>query len=458
MRLPGRAFTLACAAAGLAAAQAVSAPGQFLLGASPGSTSGTFPLIGQQTYQWCSAAVTQMVTTYFGSPVSQCDVMNTALMRTDCCTARRNCAQKIWPPFCSENVQHQRTCRQPLSYDDVKSQINARGVPVAFSRYSEASYDNAHIWLAIGYNDDNQKITAVNPLTLTLGTAEVEEGTYQDLYVNQFHGDDFFDLATVMSNCVAPVCPAPPLRSSSPSPSTRAASGVQLKTGAQRNSGFSLMPKKPYVPVADLAPWAAPLPKVHVSDESRKRGLAELQAAITARNYALFGFKSLREAKGRLTTGLVFGRFGVTARELSSYEGGDLGRLFEKKSEWMTPVQSGRRVRSSITFVRSGSDWDVVRYGNPVSIRVLDQLRDRAAKNYHFKKSEAFVISIPGLNLTFFGVFKDGSLRAIPLADDLQSRFKRLDFLDAKSLFKMLAKDMSALGPYAQPAHVAPAQ
>ena len=50
-----------------------------------------FPLIPQQQGNWCWAATAEMVASYAGVSINQCDIVNKSLNRTDCCTNEASC-------------------------------------------------------------------------------------------------------------------------------------------------------------------------------------------------------------------------------------------------------------------------------------------------------------------------------------------------------------------------------
>jgi len=108
-------------------------------------------LYAQETSQWCWAASGQMIMTYLGYPVRQCDEANHATGRTDCCNSPTpsSCVVPGWPDF---NYYGFNTSTTPwgtaLSWASLRSELVDIGRPVGFSW--GWSGGGGHMMVAIG--------------------------------------------------------------------------------------------------------------------------------------------------------------------------------------------------------------------------------------------------------------------------------------------------------------------
>lgn len=344
--------------------------------------------------------------------------MNKALGRTDCCTrdGRRFCSSRVWPPFCSHDVEHQRTCSAPLSYAEIREQIYCNRSPVAYTIFGSSDPWSAHIRLAFGYDDAGRVIESVDPLSVTLGVPEVNSGPYSEFYVGlppQTHGDDFSSLAINRLQCIP--------RSCTPAPSPADADET-----------------------TDPFPWL-PLPTFPVPEHTAKEALDLFRKTLDRRTAKLHGFRNLSEAVGPLEIGLPLARTTVRVSKLPSAAQDGLRELFDSELRWITPLKANGKVRSSIIYARSGDIWKPESFGSAVSIRVLETERMDAVRRHGLRPEAVFLVAMPGLNRSFLGTVQAGDLRLIPLADDPAGRFRKRELLDSKVVFQWLARDAAGI-------------
>lgn len=108
-------------------------------------------LYAQETSQWCWAASGQMIMTYLGYPVRQCDEANHAGGRSDCCNSPTPsaCVFPGWPDFNYYGFNSVTTSNgTALSWASLNSELVAIGRPVAFSW--AWSGGGGHMMVAIG--------------------------------------------------------------------------------------------------------------------------------------------------------------------------------------------------------------------------------------------------------------------------------------------------------------------
>lgn len=87
----------------------------------------------QETSQWCWAASAQMIMSYLGKDVPQCEQANRRFGRSDCCVTPNSssCEQPGWPDF--DGYGFNSNTSGALSFNDLNSQVQGLGRPVAFS-------------------------------------------------------------------------------------------------------------------------------------------------------------------------------------------------------------------------------------------------------------------------------------------------------------------------------------
>ena len=129
----------------------------------PDSKLLSVPFFGQQTLEWCWAAAIEMVTTYYGRPVHQCQTLS-VFLGGDCCN---------FPEFCVVGAPSMQTIQQglyslaglqsqyvpsPITFEAVKAEI-AAGRPIIIG-YQGSS--GGHVVVINGY-DRNGNISILDP-------------------------------------------------------------------------------------------------------------------------------------------------------------------------------------------------------------------------------------------------------------------------------------------------------
>lgn len=108
-------------------------------------------LFAQETSQWCWAASGQMLMSYAGYPVKQCEQANHAGSRTDCCSTPTPsaCVFSGWPDLNYYGFNSTTTSSgTALSWDSLRSEIVNNRRPVAFSWAWTGG--GGHMMVAIG--------------------------------------------------------------------------------------------------------------------------------------------------------------------------------------------------------------------------------------------------------------------------------------------------------------------
>lgn len=124
------------------------------------------PLVRQESQMWCWAASTQMILSYFGNAVTQCQQVSAVLPNDDCCTliskkgpltkkekkSRRKCKrQGHWPMFDKLGFTAKATdSTKALTWDQLKHEID-NNRPVAFAWNWRGG--GSHMMVVRGYAD-----------------------------------------------------------------------------------------------------------------------------------------------------------------------------------------------------------------------------------------------------------------------------------------------------------------
>lgn len=112
-------------------------------------------LFPQQTSMWCWAASGEMVMSYLGGMVSQCEQANQRFGRTDCCDSPTPsaCINGGWPEFGKYGFTY--NVGGALSWTALKEQIDSRRTPFAFSWKWDG--DGGHMMVVTGYKVINRQ-------------------------------------------------------------------------------------------------------------------------------------------------------------------------------------------------------------------------------------------------------------------------------------------------------------
>lgn len=169
------------------------------------------PLIKQQTKMWCWATSVQMIMSYMGQPLTQCEQANIQLKKTDCCadSIPKPCVKGGWPQFyrygfTSDSVD------AALSWEQLKAQIDSHQ-PVVFSwRWA---LGGGHMMVATGYAEPNW-VYVNNPFP-PQGEANLPEGDYQIITYEEFvssqnhsHWRDYYNIQPKLEPQPEPLSPA----------------------------------------------------------------------------------------------------------------------------------------------------------------------------------------------------------------------------------------------------------
>lgn len=165
------------------------------------------PLHPQENAYWCWAATAHMVMDAMGHPVTQCEIANRRLSRSDClCNGcdnletPPNCLSAGWPPFEEFGFESKRTVSSALSWLRLKSQLSAgpacRQTPVVFSwRWPGGG---AHTMVAIGYSTDpdgERLVHILDPWQPCEGHETIiSYDEYEAMPGHHAHGRDYYDI------------------------------------------------------------------------------------------------------------------------------------------------------------------------------------------------------------------------------------------------------------------------
>ncbi len=158
------------------------------------------PLEQQQTKMWCWAACTQMILSYTGETLSQCDQVNDRLNRSDCCDTPtlQPCIKGGWPQFYRFGFSSD-SIDAALSWEQLKTEID-NNRPVAFSwRWK---FGGGHMMVATGYGQtDTRKWVYVNNPFPTLGSKDKHKGEHQVITYDEYisstthdHWRDYYNI------------------------------------------------------------------------------------------------------------------------------------------------------------------------------------------------------------------------------------------------------------------------
>jgi Papain-like cysteine protease AvrRpt2 len=156
------------------------------------------PLFPQQTDMWCWAASGQMCMTFLGATVdvSQCTQANNRFGKSDCCNAPTpdECVNGGWPEFPKYGFTANVTSDAPLTWDQIKNQIDCLKKPVAFSWHWTGG--GGHMMVLTGYAviDGENWVFINNPWEPNVGAQS--SMTYDD-YVSgsdHTHWNDYYDI------------------------------------------------------------------------------------------------------------------------------------------------------------------------------------------------------------------------------------------------------------------------
>lgn len=141
------------------------------------------PIKPQETNNWCWIACTQMVHSYFGHSITQCDLANTRLGRTDCCnsnddgTCRKtdNCNTPGNTKATIESLNYTVTqSTTPLAWDVLRKQIYCSKKPMVFGD-GAANGGVGHVRVIYGYveADGTRWVSLSDPWSPCMGSDDL---------------------------------------------------------------------------------------------------------------------------------------------------------------------------------------------------------------------------------------------------------------------------------------------
>jgi hypothetical protein len=187
---------------------------------------------------------------------------------------------------------------------------------------------------------------------------------------------------------------------------------------------------------ANAQEGALPLKKIEAVAAAALETFDEL---ITEENYGPMGFESPGEVKAA-SLGTPMQVFTVRLDDLQKYEAGaDPDTLLSGGKEVTYPVLVGGKVRSSITAVEVGGNWEAVSFGGSNLAKGLSVTRDVSAESTGFAPASYFEVRVPALNLHFLAHRSDeGTLMLTPLYDDRLYGFEAGVTIPADQVFETL--------------------
>lgn len=134
---------------------------------NPGRVLLSVPAIGQRGDNWCWAATGEMITTYLGRPVSQCEWAKKCLPFVaepcDGRDARPSGDLPAWPDFGAFGLASTPS-DDPLTWAQIRSELRDRQRPFAYAWKWDAV--SGHIVPVVGYDDSTgtRQLIILNPL------------------------------------------------------------------------------------------------------------------------------------------------------------------------------------------------------------------------------------------------------------------------------------------------------
>ncbi len=158
----------------------------------------------QLTDKWCWAASAQMVMEFLGVKATQCDEANKRFGEGSCCDRKvpRACIRGGCPEFDKYGFTFLMTAGAPLSWDDLRKQINDKK-PFTFTWIwnDERNVVSGHMMVVAGYKvSQGTRLVLVNdpwpPPGLLSSGGDQRWETYRN-YVSgpdHTHGDDYYEV------------------------------------------------------------------------------------------------------------------------------------------------------------------------------------------------------------------------------------------------------------------------
>ncbi len=145
---------------------------------------------------------------------------------------------------------------------------------------------------------------------------------------------------------------------------------------------------------------------------------------INEKNSKSLGFDN-PEQLHQATLGIQIQELMIRLDELKKYEAGqDPFQLIHNTGRLTFPVLVREQTLSSITLSRKGENWEVISFGGPNNIRMLNEMRAKLAKEEGLDLSDYFEVRVPSLNVTFLARTLKERLLLTPLFRDPSYEFE----------------------------------
>jgi hypothetical protein len=167
------------------------------------------PQLGQTTDQWCWAASGEMIMTFLGASVSQCEQANQKFDLTSCCITPTptECVRPAWPDFAAWGFSFKKTSAgEPVSWECLRAEIEA-GRPIAFSW---GWPDNTgHMMVVAGFNDNGQQVLVYDPGPVGKGSSRwISYAEFVERPGHHVHWHDYYGFVPSPKPAPVPVAAA----------------------------------------------------------------------------------------------------------------------------------------------------------------------------------------------------------------------------------------------------------
>lgn len=383
----------------------------------------------QEADNWCWAASGQMITTFLGHPVSQCEQAGArlGLGPSTCCNLPRcsdpwyahRCNGGGTPEFWRWGFRERCTFDQALSLGQLATELLA-GRPVAFTWgwvERDGSVRSGHMMVAKGlhFADGVAWVEVLDPWKPCGVQGERSLITYETYVAgpDHVHRDDHFDIRWApghgLRSCVR----------TSPTWLTPGAPGLAEERAATQHA-------------------PGPAPARTAPRRNTSPSVAALQALFAARAAVPHGVPGLGlgEEAREATVGAPLRDQVVGLLELSGFSYGASPELVLRATgEVLVPVLVRGEVRLAVTLLQSGAGWIPTAIGREDLARRVTAAASRAPVG----AGEPFLVRIPALHVELAAWRERGELVLQPLFDDPRLGLSSTTPLPATAVFQRLA-------------------
>ena len=351
------------------------------------------PLIAQQTDEWCWAASGEMVMSYEGDDVSQCEQANYHFSMSGCCDdpTPTACVQPGYPDFGYWGFSFQQTAPGvALTFAQLTSQF-ASNLPVAYSwRWTRGG---GHMMVAIGVDSATTMVYINNPWPPNTGdTTWITYSNYVSQSGVHTHGRDWYDITPSSPPSSPPGTEGDGMTDESPA----GAPGAHDEPYGAAAEGLRLLPRLATRTADGVRPGGSPAASAgaQLSDPFRV-------------------FYVYRE---------------VLAERVP---GDDPRAVLVDVNELLYPVLGGGEVIGAVRVVRQDGAWTIKSVGEPNLARSLVRARARDSAATNTPAADYLIVHVPALYQMFVGRFDAaGTLMLSPVHDDAAKGFSRAETLD----------------------------